>query len=145
MRSTLVGRILISAVCAAAVLTAGCERPYERVIPTAPENLSRNSSTQAQTMDAPRDAAAAAEAPPVRPSLPPSGTISDAVIVAKIRAALFADPGMSGADVSVNAEHGVIVLTGTVKSYEQAGIASAYAQRQEGVMRIDNQLSLAPQ
>jgi len=96
-------------------------------------------------MDTPRDAAAAAEAPPVRPSLPSSEAISDAMIVAKIRAALLADPAMSGADVSVNAEHGVIVLTGTVKSYEQAGIASAYAQRQEGAMRIDNQLSLAPQ
>ena len=145
MRSTIAGITRVFAICAAALAAAGCERPYERVIPPAAENLSRNSSTPTQTVDAPRDAAAAAEAPPARPSLPSSEAISDAVIVAKIRAALFADPGMAGADVSVNAEHGVVILAGTVKSYEQAGIASAYAQRQEGVMRIDNQLSLAPQ
>ena len=145
MRSTTVGRSLFFAICAACVALAGCERAYERVIPPAAENLSRNSATQAQGVDAPRDAAAAAETPPVRPSLPSTEAISDAFMVAKIRASLLADPGMSGSDVSVNAEHGVVVLTGTVKSYEQAGIASAYAQRQEGVMRIDNQLSLAPQ
>jgi osmotically-inducible protein OsmY len=52
---------------------------------------------------------------------------------------------MAGADVSVNVEHGVVILTGTVKSYEQAGVASAYAQRQDGVMRVDSQVGLALQ
>jgi osmotically-inducible protein OsmY len=56
----------------------------------------------------------------------------------------MADEAMRGADVSVNAEHGVVVLAGNVRSYEQAGIASAYAQREDGVMRVDNQLTLAP-
>jgi hyperosmotically inducible protein len=130
---------------AIAMLTAGCERPYQRVNAPGTENVARNDQ-------APREAALARESDaqlsataPAPPSLPSTEALSDAVIAAKIRAALLADPAMSGADVSVNVEHGVVVLTGTVKSYEQAGVASAYAQRQDGVMRVDSQVGLALQ
>jgi osmotically-inducible protein OsmY len=58
---------------------------------------------------------------------------------------MLADPGMAGADVSVNTDAGVVSLTGTVKSQEQAAVASAHAQRLDGVMRIDNHLSTLPQ
>ena len=138
MRSHLV---LLAAITA---LAAGCERPYQRVNAPAPENLARNV--------APREAAVARESDAqlsttdlARPALPGPEALTDAVIGAKIRAALLADPAMAGADVSVNVEHGVVVLTGTVKSYEQAGVASAYAQRQDGVMRVDSQVGLALQ
>jgi osmotically-inducible protein OsmY len=118
---------------------AGCQRPFERVSTSQPENIARNVS------DPPAARAPSPNAaPPVRPSAPSRDAISDTVIAAKIGAELMADEGMRGADVSVNAEHGVVVLAGNVKSYEQAGIASAYAQREDGVMRVDNQLTLAP-
>jgi osmotically-inducible protein OsmY len=52
---------------------------------------------------------------------------------------------MSGADVSVNTDHGVVTLTGNVKSQEQTAIASAHAQRQDGVMRVDNHLTTTPE
>ena len=122
------------------VVLAGCQRPYEQVSTTAPENLSRNVS-------APVEARAAKEpqAAPPRAAIPSAEALSDGVITAKIRASLLADDAMRGADVSVNTEHGVVILAGNVKSYEQVGIASAYAQRQDGVMRVDNQLTLAPQ
>ena len=129
---------------AAAAVLAACERPYERVIPPAAENLSRNAAPGARA-DAPRAVEEAVPAPPPRAAMPSPEAISDAFIAGKVRAALLADAGMSGADVSVNVEHGVVVLAGNVKSYEQAGIASAYAQRQDGVMRVDNQLTLALQ
>ena len=124
--------------CAAlACALAGCERPYERVTAPAPENLARNVSA----------APPAAETPvpleSTRPAAAPE-VLSDTIIAARIGAALVADEGMRGADVSVNVEHGVVVLVGNVKSYDQAGIASAYAQRQDGVMRVDNQLTLVP-
>jgi osmotically-inducible protein OsmY len=127
---------------ALALLTlAGCQRPFERVSTSDPENIARNVSADTPAARAPASPNAP---PPVRPSTPSRETISDAVIAAKIGAELMADEGMRGADVSVNAEHGVVVLAGNVKSYEQAGIASAYAQREDGVMRVDNQLTLAP-
>ena len=131
---------------AIAALVGACERPYQRVNAPGGENLARN-------VPPPREAAAVAHESdaqlagtvPARSSLPTSETLTDAVIGAKIRAALLADPAMAGADVSVNVEHGVVVLTGNVKSYEQAGVASAYAQRQDGVMRVDSQVGLALQ
>lgn len=72
--------------------------------------------------------------------MPPPQALTDAAITGKVRNALVADPGMAGADVSVNTDNGVVVLAGTVLSHEQTGIASAHAQRQEGVVRVDNHL-----
>ena len=42
-------------------------------------------------------------------------------------------------------EQGVVTLVGTVKSHEQTGIASAHAQRQDGVVRVDSDLTLNAQ
>ena len=66
---------------------------------------------------------------------------SDTVITARAKAAILSDPGMTGSDVSVNTDHGVVSLTGTIKSQEQSAIASAHAQRQDGVLRVDNHLA----
>jgi osmotically-inducible protein OsmY len=41
----------------------------------------------------------------------------------------------------VNTDKGVVVLAGTVKNPEQTALASAHAQRQDGVMRVDNHLA----
>jgi hyperosmotically inducible protein len=71
--------------------------------------------------------------------------LSDTMIARRIKGAILADPGMAGADVSVDSDAGVVSLTGTVKSQEQAAIASAHAQHYDGVMRIDNHLSTLPQ
>ena len=81
---------------------------------------------------------------PVTPSQAPDA-ISDSVITARTKAGILSDPGMTGADVSVNTDRGVVSLTGTIKSQEQAAIASAHAQRQDGVMRVNTALSVNPQ
>ena len=92
------------------------------------------------------------EAPPARaplPAPPPQARApdlsSDGTLTSRITAAILSDPGMAGADVSVNADHGVVSLTGNVKSQEQIAIASALAQHEDGVMRIDNHLALNTQ
>jgi osmotically-inducible protein OsmY len=91
---------------------------------------------------------AAAPAPsvqnPVAP-MPPPDTLTDTMITGRIKTALLSDPGMTGADVSVQTNKGVVTLVGTVKSHEQTGIASAHAQRQDGVERVDNDLTLNEQ
>lgn len=91
---------------------------------------------------------AAAPAPavqrPVAP-MPPPDTLTDTMITGRIKTALLSDPGMKGADVSVQTNRGVVTLVGTVKSHEQTGIASAHAQRQDGVMRVDSDLTLSAQ
>jgi hyperosmotically inducible protein len=74
--------------------------------------------------------------------MPPPDTLTDTMITGRIRTALLSDPGMNGADVSVQTNKGVVTLVGTVRSHEQTGIASAHAQRQDGVVRVDSDLTL---
>ena len=79
-----------------------------------------------------------AEAPGVQ--MPAAESLTDPAITSRIAAALQADPAMKGADVSINTDKGVVVLSGTVNTHEQMGVASAHAQRQDGVLRVDNHL-----
>jgi len=82
-------------------------------------------------------------APPAAAPAPAPRLLSDNAITRRIRSAIASDPGMAGADVSVNTLDGVVVLVGVVRTPEQTGIASAHAQRQDGVLRVDNQLAFA--
>jgi hypothetical protein len=86
---------------------------------------------------------------PLRTQLPavslPGSEGGDAAATRAILDAIRADPGMAGADVSVNTENGVVSLTGVVRNREQAAIASAYANRQMGVLRVDNALTIPAQ
>lgn len=118
----------------AALLATACER--------APLPVTNPVSAGPAAPSSPVVAAAippAAPPPPVS-SMPPAEALTDSAITGRISSALKHDPGMAGADVSVNTDNGVVVLEGTVKSHEQTGIASAHAQSQDGVLRVDNHL-----
>lgn len=129
---------------AAASLLVACGRAPGDVIAPTPDTYSRASGASSPPADeVPRDAAATATRPATTGLSPLA--ISDAVIAGRIKAAILVDPLMAGADVSVITDHGVVILAGAVKSHEQSGIASAHAQRQDGVMRVDNQLTPAIQ
>jgi hypothetical protein len=135
---------------AAAVLTlwgvAACDRPGGNGT-----NLALNDTPARATSSGTRDAsspypsavAAPAEAPAPTPRADSLSreALSDTAISSRTRSAIVGDPAMAGADVSVNTDRGVVSLTGTVKSHEQAAIASSIAQRNDGVMRIENHLS----
>lgn len=140
--------VRLAVTLSAALLAVGCDRPVARVATPSVETPSRSSLAAAMPASElpPRDSDAAARSPAV-PYVPIASreAIADTLITGRIRAAVFGDPAMAGADISVNTDRGVVVLAGSVKSHEQTGIASAHAQRQDGVMRVDNQLSLALQ
>jgi hypothetical protein len=120
-----------------------------------PDESSKDASTytrngpQADTQSRPAAPAGSGEAPAPRATLAPVSpqrdTLTDTVITGKIKAAILTDPGMTGADVSVNTDRGVVALAGSVKSQEQIAIASAHAQRQDGVLRVDNHLAMNAQ
>ena len=128
-----------------AILVVACDRPGPR--PVTAESAARSAPQQSAQAPTP-PAAEAANAPdgaqPAR-AMPSPDSTTDTVITGRIKTALLTDPGMAGADVSVNTDRGVVSLAGTVKSYEQTGIASAHAQRQDGVVRVDNHLAAKPQ
>ena len=128
----------LGAALAATALVA-CDRPSMRSGGAA-DGSSRDATPQHLSAARP-----ARPASPQPTQLPSKEALSDSVITAKIKTAIVADPGLAGADVSVNTDHGVVVLAGIVKTPEQTAIASAHAQSQDGVMRVDNHLSVPPQ
>jgi hyperosmotically inducible protein len=83
--------------------------------------------------------------PPTAPDPLSREALSDTAIAGKITASILTDPSLTGADISVNTDRGVVNLAGNVKSQEQAAIASIHAQREDGVMRVDNHLAVSPQ
>jgi BON domain len=124
---------------AAAFLAAACQpRPSASLSAPAPA-----------APPAPRAAASENDTALPAPPNPPASTLSlapealtDSVITTRIKAGILSDPGLAGADISVNTDRGVVTLTGSIKSREQAATASAHAQAQDGVMRVDNDLSV---
>ena len=128
---------LLAALILASSLAVACERLESRPrVAATPVPPRAQVAAPAAVEEAPAPPAARA------PLLPGADSLSDAVITAKIRASLATDPAMAGADVSVNADRGVVHLTGSVISQEQSAIASAHAQREDGVMRIESHVSV---
>lgn len=141
----------IAGVTALAVFLAGCDRGPDEAA-REPSTYTRNGpDAKPATPEAPATAPSGSAQPgqPTRGTLatadPQRDTLSDTVITGKIKAAILTDPGMTGADVSVNTDKGVVALAGNVKSQEQIAIASAHAQRQDGVLRVDNHLAMNAQ
>jgi hyperosmotically inducible protein len=127
---------------AAAIPLAACERFGM------PNATATTAESHAPSPSVVQRAPATADARPAASAVTTASAndaISDSVITTRVKAAILSDPGMNGADVSVNTEHGVVSLTGRIKSHEQAAIASSYAQRQDGVMRVDNELAVNSQ
>ena len=117
-------------------LLAACGRVGQDSRLPPPAALDR---AQAPNAEAQPPAQAAPPAPPPV-AMPAPEALTDEAITTRIGAEIKADPAMEGADVSVNTDHGVVILSGTVKSHEQTGVASAHAQRQDGVLRVENNL-----
>lgn len=131
---------LVVAAFVGATLAVACERQDSRAAAPMPAQQGAAVRPGAPAIALSETPAAQASAT----SVSPPDSIADTMITARIKAAMLADPSMAGSDISVNTDHGVVTLTGNVKSGEQTGIASAHAQRQDGVMRVDSQLSMNP-
>ena len=71
-----------------------------------------------------------------------AGPVSETVTTGKIKAAIAADSAMKDSDISVTTKDGVVSLSGSVKSQDQIAIATNLAQRQEGVQRVESNVSV---
>ena len=68
--------------------------------------------------------------------------IDDAEITAKVKAAIFAEPGLKTLQISVDTVNGVVALTGSVDSQANSDRAEALAGAVAGVSRVENRLAL---
>jgi len=157
---------VIAAAALACVALAGCERPVTDTAVNTPVSGTTTSTTATTPAPASTTITTAATAAPVTPATPTTDTsaspardttaaaatpvtgtdsknvVTDTLVTGKVKTAITADNAMKDADIAVKTENGVVTLTGTAKSPDQITLASALAQRQEGVSRVENQVAV---
>lgn len=67
--------------------------------------------------------------------------IDDAEITTKVKAAIFAEPGLKTLQISVDTVKGVVTLTGSVDSQKSSDRAKALAGAVSGVKSVENKLA----
>lgn len=68
--------------------------------------------------------------------------IDDAEITTKIKAAIFAEPGLKTMQISVVTVKGVVTLSGSVDTKEHSDTANALAGAVSGVSKVKNELMI---
>ena len=68
--------------------------------------------------------------------------IDDTAVTTKVKANLVADSSLHAADVTVNTNHGVVSLTGTVDTPKQYVMAAQDASTVDGVKTVSNMLQV---
>lgn len=66
--------------------------------------------------------------------------MNDSEITAKVKAAIFAEPGLKTLQISVDTVEGVVTLTGSVDSLQNGRRAGGLAGAVDGVKRVENRL-----
>jgi hyperosmotically inducible protein len=66
--------------------------------------------------------------------------LGDASITTKVKAAIFAEPGLRSLQVNVDTKEGVVTLSGSVDSPSLKDRAQQLASAVEGVKSVDNRL-----
>ncbi len=70
--------------------------------------------------------------------------IDDAEITGKIKAAIFAEPGLKTLQISVDTAKGVVTLSGSVDSLPSSDMAQVLASAVAGVKEVKNRLVVKP-
>jgi hyperosmotically inducible protein len=68
--------------------------------------------------------------------------INDTTITTRVKAAIFAEPGLSSLQISVDTVNGVVTLGGSVDSMEQSDLAESLTSEVSGVSKVNNQLAI---
>lgn len=69
--------------------------------------------------------------------------LSDAAITSEVKTKFLAEPGVSGLNIDVDTNNGVVTLSGNVKSKAEAAKAMTIARNSKGVKRVVNKLKVA--
>jgi osmotically-inducible protein OsmY len=66
--------------------------------------------------------------------------VDDSVITAKVKTAIFEEPGLKSAEINVETFKGVVQLSGFVQSRDSIGRATVVAQNVNGVKSVKNDM-----
>ena len=70
-------------------------------------------------------------------------TLSDATITTKVKSKFAADRDVSALKINVDTDNGVVKLSGTAKSQDEAMKATEIARNTEGVKSVDNAIRIS--
>ena len=70
--------------------------------------------------------------------------VTDSAITSRIKAQLAADQGLSGFDIHVGTDHGVVTLSGTVDNESESANAARIATNTDGVKGVINNIKVSP-
>lgn len=128
------GLVTLTLVSSLVLLTAGCDRTPEtdktagETIDQATADARTQANEMGDTLENKADQAGQA--------------IDDATITASVKSKYLVDDTLKGLQISVDTNQGVVVLTGAVQNEAAKDLATQIAQGVEGVVRVDNQLTI---
>jgi hyperosmotically inducible periplasmic protein len=131
MNRTHKSKSVLAAVVMLVLLVAGCK-----------------GNTQSSTLgqkDSPKESQSAMQqaANDIKQSTATAGAaIGDAAIIAKVKAAIIAEPALSSSDIKVDTVDGVVTLSGTADTPQDLERAAQLAQTVDGVKTVNNQLNV---
>jgi len=70
------------------------------------------------------------------------GTVDDAAITTRIKAAIILDPSLKSLDIKVNTAGGIVTLSGTADTPDKSERAAQIASSVDGVKYVNNQLNV---
>jgi hypothetical protein len=126
-----------------AMLATGCDRRDEAT----PGEQAADTTMAPTEPTTPPDQVASSEAPGAGSTMGATDragqAIDDAAITAAVKGKYLVDDNLKGLDISVDTEQGVVRLSGTVQNEAAKEQATRIAQGVDGVVNVDNQLSVA--
>ncbi len=72
----------------------------------------------------------------------PMGSVGDAVITAKVKAALVKEPSLKASDIKVDTTNGAVQLSGTASSQADVNHAAEVAKQVDGVKAVKNDVQV---
>ncbi len=133
----------ITLVSSLALFAAGCDRTPDE------SEVAEPAATEPSTSERMEDAAGDTRSPASdmgdsieRGAEQAGQAIDDATITAAIKSKYLLDDTLKGLQISVDTKQGVVTLTGTVQNDAAKELATQIAQGTEGVVRVDNQLTI---
>jgi len=69
--------------------------------------------------------------------------VDDTVLVSKVKAKLMAEPGVHSLNIDVDAQKGVVTLTGMVENGKEKSLALSAARSVEGVVQVVDNLKMS--
>jgi hyperosmotically inducible periplasmic protein len=127
MNQRTVSILLVTAIAAAGLGLAGCHQKQ----PSPDQQMKQGADEMGAGM--------------VKKASQAGQVIADSAITTKIKAQLAADDILSGSDINVTTENGVVTLSGTVKDKSLRERAGRIASGTDGVKRVTNDIEVTPQ